>query len=202
MRRVVGIMLVVLLITTAIVTSLVVGYMFRIVDVPNTLLPGTVSCMVEEVVSQNDDSTTLTKQEVTIKNTGNAQAYIRVKVLTYWQDSKGNIVGSKIDNDLLDTDKYNNSNWIRKEKTVDGGVESITYYCKTPIDPGKNTPDLLANGKTVVLGITTTKVDGVTYTYRQVAEIIPEAIQSLPADAVKSSWGVTLVANGNITAVN
>ena len=202
MRRVVVVMLVALLITTAIVTSLVVGYMFRVVDVPNTLLPGTVSCMVEEVVSQNDDSTTLTKQEVTVKNTGNTQAYIRVKVLTYWQDSKGNVVGSKIDNDLLDTDKYNNSNWIRKEKTVDGGVESITYYCKTPIDPGKNTPDLLAYGKTVVLGITTTKVDGVIYTYHQVAEIIPEAIQSQPTEAVKSSWGVTLDANGNITEVN
>ena len=95
MKRVVGILLVAVLITTAAVTSLVVGYMFRVVDMPNTLLPGKVSCAVEEVVSQDDDSTTLTKQEVTIKNTGDTQAYIRVKVLTYWQDSKGNIVGSK-----------------------------------------------------------------------------------------------------------
>ena len=199
MKRVVGILLVAVLITTAAVTSLVVGYMFRVVDMPNTLLPGKVSCAVEEVVSQDDDSTTLTKQEVTIKNTGDTQAYIRVKVLTYWQDSKGNIVGSKIDNDLLGESKYDNSNWIRSEKTVDG-ISSITYYCKTPIDPGKNTPDLLANGKTVVLGITTTKVDGVIYTYHQVAEIIPEAIQSQPTEAVTSSWGVTLDANGNITS--
>ena len=202
MKRVVGILLVAVLITTAAVTSLVVGYMFRVVDMPNTLLPGKVSCTVEEVVSQDDDSTTLTKQEVTVKNTGDTQAYIRVKVLTYWQDSKGNIVGSKIDNDLLGVNKYDNSNWIRSEKTVVGNVSSITYYCKTPIDPGENTPDLLATSAMIVLDVTTTKVDGVTYTYRQVAEIIPEAIQSQPADAGTSSWHVTLDSNGNITSAS
>ena len=37
---------------------------------------------------------------------------------------------------------------------------------------------------------------------RQVVEIFAEAIQAEPVDAVISSWGVTLDAKGNISAVS
>ena len=43
---------------------------------------------------------------------------------------------------------------------------------------------------------TSETVNGVVYEYEQVVEIIAEAIQSKPADAVTSSWKVTMESDG------
>lgn len=201
MKRIIWILLIAVAVTTAAVASLVAAYMFRTASLTNTLKPGNVACEVEEVTVKSDVARALTKQEITVKNTGNTQAYIRVKVITYWQDSKGNIVGRDTDtDDLIGKDKINGDAWLRSE-IVSDDVKSITYYCKTPIDPEASTPDLLKDGQTIVLNSKDVTYEGVTYTYHLVAEVIAEAIQSKPTSAVVNSWGVTVDGAGNITNV-
>lgn len=141
---------------------------------------------VVEVMDQN------TKKSVKIQNTGNIDSYIRLIIFTYWEDSKGNVVGrqdtTKVNNgNPVMNFNYDTENWIQ-----DGNI----YYCKTPIKVGELTPELFESGSSITLqkieeNVTSNGVT-VTYEYFQVVEIIAEAIQSNPVDAVRESWKVVL----------
>ena len=63
-------------------------------DVVNTFTPGKVSCTVEEPGWQNGNTV---KQNVTIKNTGNTDAFIRAAVVATWVDEAGKISATPVE---------------------------------------------------------------------------------------------------------
>lgn len=151
--------------------------------VENEFVPAEVSCEVDETINQNK------KTSITVKNTGNIEAYLRLRLVTYWvvkdQDNQTEIVAES--SPTLNVD-YDKKNWFE----VNG-----VYYCKLPVVPGENTPDLLAEGK--VIQLNSKKNDGNT-TYHQVVDVFAEAIQSLPEEAVETAWGVSVSENKQLEA--
>lgn len=169
------------------------AYMLKRTSVVNNeLVPANVTCQLHEKFEEK-----VKKTSIRVENTGNIEAYIRLRVLSYWQDSKGNAVAIDRDPPSITPDS---SMWI--EDTT-GNDTVNTFYCKVPIAAGSKTPELLRNGTFIMLE-TMKKTDdfGVEYVYYQVVEIIAEAIQSKPASAVEESWNVTLDDDGYITGVN
>lgn len=149
----------------------VAAYMIRRTgQTVNNFSPAVVQCQVAEAFDGSE------KSSIRVTNTGNTDAYLRLRLVTYWVDENGNISGSRPSEDISLTPA---SGWFSKEKD--------TWYYPEPIAPGGTTPNLL--GSPLVL-----KAEDGLY---QVIEVFAEAIQSLPSDAVESSWKVT-VSDGKI----
>ncbi len=108
-----------------------------------------------------------------VENTGDIAAYMRVALSSTWQDSAGNVYGE------TPAASVTADGWILKDGY---------YYWPDPIDPGKST------GKISAAASGTSPDGDYSFTY----EVGAQAIQSVPADAVTESWGVT-VTNGKIT---
>lgn len=141
----------------------------------NTLVPAQVSCMVEEEREGND------KKSVTVKNTSTYDAYIRIVAVTYWQDTKGNVVGRGFDSKFdIDIPSIISDDWIAGEDNI--------YYYKNKVSAEDSTADLFKNGATITLNTTFKEEGGVRFDYYQVVEFIAEAIQAAPQSAVESSW--------------
>lgn len=119
-----------------------------------------------------------TKTSITVQNTGNIAAYVRVKLVTYRVNDDGDHIGgtATIPEFTL------GENWFVKD--------GYYYYIK-PVEPDKKSDNLL--GTTITLEQYTDADGG-----KQVIEVISESIQSVPADAVKAAWKVTVDANGNL----
>ena len=156
-------------------------------EVVNTFAPAYVDCTINEDFDQEK------KTSVKITNTSNVQAYLRIRVLSYWQDSKGNIVDRPA---ALPSISYDTTNWIYDQKQA-------TYYCVVPIARDADTPELLKSGSVIMLENSVSediKVDGVylyTNTYYHVVEFVAEAIQSEPDTAVEANWNLTIDDNTN-----
>ena len=154
----------------------VIAYMFRQTEYKdNQFTPAEVKCQVAEEF----DGTR--KTEVKVTNTGNIDAYLRVRLVSYWVDAAGNVVAKPSEMPAIDMA----SGWLKGEND--------TYYYTVPVAPEAFTDDLISSP--IILE---KDENG----YLQVLEIFAEAIQSEPAKAVTNSWGVTVDADGNITAVN
>lgn len=140
--------------------------------VKNEFTPGKVTSKVNE----NFNGTT--KENVTIKNTGNVSAYIRAAIVVTWQDAQGNTLP-----EAPGTDDYaisiNTSDW-----TQEGGY----YYYKAAVSAGESTANLI-NSCTQ----TKTYEDG----RRLCVEIIGSAIQSEGMGAKNAMEAFTAAANGN-----
>ena len=170
------------LIRTVIVLSVVlvllcgtaVALMFRQTTlITNAFETAIVDCQVHE---QTDTGSVMAgaKSSITVENTGNIPAYIRVRFVSYWVDAQGHIVGKASEMPVI---PYDNTTWFEQD-----GI----YYCTTPIAVGDFTPELLQSGKTIVL-----RTDTETG-YRQVLEVFADAIQSKPHKAVTESWNVNI----------
>ena len=173
--------------------SVVVAYMFKqSPEFNNEFVPAVVDCKVVETFEENK------KTSVKVENTGNIESYIRLRVVTYWQDSKGNPVARTSPEIKFDTEwKYDASKWIYDEA-------NNTFYHKTPVDAGYKTSELLTLGSGfdgIQMSSVEEVVGGVKYTYHPVIVFIAEAIQSEPDNAVEK-WDVTVDSAGNITAIN
>ncbi len=156
------------------------AYLFtRSGTVENTFDVAEVDCAVEEVF----DSDTGVKSSIQVENTGNIDEYLRLKLISYWVDAEGHIVGKP---SVMPTVDYDTEKWIKGSHD--------TYYCKAAVAPEENTPELL---KTAVTLGTATFSNATVY---QVLEVIPEAVQAAPAAAAGDLWGVT-VTDDVITAV-
>ena len=143
--------------------------------VENVFVPAKVSCVVNETFQDNK------KTNITITNTGTIKAYLRLRLVTYWVDSNGNILFES--SPIISVD-LNGNDWIQS---------GDTYYYKEPVAPGESTKNLLKSGIQLVGDGDNGK--------RQVVEVFAEAIQSKPSEAVKSAWPVSLDSNGNIIAL-
>ena len=108
-------------------------------QVVNSFTPGVVTIEVDETF---DDEHT-TKQNVSIKNTGNVPAYIRVALVPAWVDDEGNIAAKPASLELNDDC---NIAWGKDGSGYEAdwfiGSDGF-YYCKTVIEPDESTPILI-----------------------------------------------------------
>lgn len=126
-------------------------------QVTNTFTPAKVSCVINETFKDN------VKSDVTIKNMGNVDAYIRAMVIISWTDADGNIVPAPFGDPVFTTD----ANWSLNE--VDG-----IYYYSERVAPNDSTTNL----------INSIAPPSDTKGYRLKVDIIADAIQ---ADGIASS---------------
>lgn len=116
------------------------------------------------------------KENVQIKNTGNTAAYIRATYVVTWRDAYGKVAVS-VPGGYSYTLTENLGNYWNK------GADGYFYYT-SPVAPGNSTLDSLPT-------CNVTYPDNPEYTLS--VEILAEAIQSEPAEAVQQAWGATLV---------
>lgn len=172
-RRLLIIILVAFFSVSLILCGKVIAYMFQQTQYEENLFTiAEVSCEVKEEFDG------VNKTSIQIQNTGNIDAYLRVKLVSYWVDANGNIVAKP-------------SSMPEVKMAVDWvpGSNNTYYYC-APVKAGEFTGELL--GPSIEL-----EKDG---DYLQVIEVFAEAIQSAPSGAVTSAWSVTLDADGYIAA--
>ena len=153
-----------LLVSLILVCGITVAYLYRATgDVTNEFVKGYVDCEVQENFNGTE------KSSITVENTGNVMAYLRVRLVSYWVNKSGEIVAkaSEMPTFTPAADWYSAGN--------------DTYIYTKPVAPGGSTGDLLGSGSSITLQ---TSTEG----YQQVVEVFADAIQSEPADAVKDAW--------------
>ena len=173
-HRILLVLLVASLSVLLILCGTALAYMFRQTEyIDNEFTPANVSC---SVVEEFDG---VQKASIRVQNTGNIDAYLRVRLVSYWVDADGNIVAkpSKLPEITLA------SGWIK-------GANN-TYYYRTPVAPSDLSETLLS--APIILE---KDENG----YLQVVEVFAEAIQSKPLGTVTDSWVVSVDSNGNIVS--
>ena len=175
-RKVIVLAIAVVLLLSATVTGTLMYLVSKTTAVTNTFEPATVICEVQE----NFDDTV--KKNVTVKNTSNIDAYLRVKLVTY----RVNADGERIGGTAAIPSFTPGEGWFEKDGF---------YYYKNPVAPDA-TPVTDLIGKDGITLVEYNDADG----GKQVIEVIAEAIQSVPTSVVKEYWNVTVDANGVISA--
>ena len=170
---------------TATVGSTAAWLVSKPAAVENNFVPGTVACQVLEKF--DTESGAYVKRGVRVKNTGNTDAYIRVLLVFTWKDKDGNIFSNKPQEGKDYQINKNLTDWIKQES--DAGTY---YYYKKPV---------ARDAETDVLIELLRQADGVTGPengkYKLSVDILADAVQANPPQAVKDSWGVD-VENGEI----
>lgn len=170
---------------TATVGSTAAWLVSKPAAVENNFVPGKVACQVlEDFGAENGTSV---KRNVRVKNTGNTDAYIRVLLVFTWKDKDGNIFSNKPQEGKDYQINKNLTDWIKQES--DAGTY---YYYKKPV---------ARDAETDVLIELLRQADGVTGPengkYKLSVDILADAVQADPPEAVADSWGVA-VENGKI----
>ena len=137
--------------------------------VKNTFTPADVKVDIQE------DFDGRVKKNVNVKNTGDTDAYIRVKLVTYMADSEGNPIAENASIPSF----VPGSDWSYCES-------DDTYYYGKPVASNGKTSDLIGN-------------DGITLKEGQVVEVLAEGIQAMPKQVVIVAWGVIVDSNGSIS---
>ena len=132
--------------------------------ITNTFTPSKVTCEVTESFDG------VTKSNVNVTNTGDTDAYIRVKLVTYRTNDQRQHIGGTASLPRFTL----GANWV----SYDG-----YYYYTLPVAPGKKPETNLTDSMTLTGSYT--DADGGT----QAVDVMAEAIQSVPQDAVKAAWG-------------
>ena len=132
--------------------------------ITNTFLPSHVSCSVTEEFNGT------TKSNVNVINTGDIDAYIRVKLVSYRTNDAGQHIGGTAELPAFDLGE----GWVEH-----GGY----YYYRLPVAPGGSPETNLTESMTLTDSYT--DADG----GKQAIDVMAEAIQSVPEDAVQAAWG-------------
>lgn len=172
-RKLVSVLLTVIVLSAATIGGTLAYISANSRPVTNTFEPAQMSCVILE-----DFSDGLTKKDVRVQNTGDAPAYIRVKLLPYWYDKENDTIVAKT---AWKPDFTPGKDWTL-------GADGY-YYHTVPVEPGETTSALISS--------ITLEQDAVSLS-RQVLEIIASCIQAEPADAVKAAWSGS---NGSVTNV-
>lgn len=153
------------------------AYLFTQTEpIENTFTPSKVTCQVTENFNNE------IKKNVNVKNTGDTDAYIRVKLVTYRVNSENQHIGGV----ATIPDFTPGTNWVKYDDY---------YYYTLPVAPNNMPATDLIGESGITLEESYTDADG----GKQVIEVMAEAIQSNPERAVGDSWGVT-ISEGNVTA--
>lgn len=171
----VGAMLLATLLLTALVIGGTVAYLTdKSIPVANTFQPAHVACEVTE----SFDGTI--KTNVNVKNTGDTDAYIRVKLVSYRVNADGQHIGGTAAIPAFTLGE----NWVENNGY---------YYYTLPVKAGDKPATNLTDS--MVLTGSYDDADG----GKQAIEVMAEAIQAGPEKAVGQAWGVS-IAQGSVTA--
>lgn len=154
-----------------------VAYLFTMSGiVTNIFTPAPVKCEIDEPGWKDDD---IVKQDVSIKNTGEADAYIRATIVVTWQNEAGEVLGKT---PVLNEDYTLSINEETNENTKGGWKKGNDgyWYCIKADDVDDTKTAVLINSCEVL----TSQGD-----YTLSVEILAQAIQAEPASVVKSIWG-------------
>ena len=143
-------------------------------EIPNTFVPATVTCMVEEQFQNG------VKEQVKVRNTGNIAAYIRATVVATYVAPDGKVLATAPQEGVDYTVQINDADWKR-------GSDGFWYY-PASVAPNGLTADLIHTAEAV------TAPDG----YRLNLQILATAIQAEPPAAAEQAWGVT-VTDGTVS---
>ncbi len=157
----------------------------------NSFTVGTVSVEVDEELDGN------TKKNVTIKNTGTADAYIRAAVVFNWVNVNGDMLYGEPPYENIDyTVSYNTTDWIH-------GSDGYWYY-KYKVSSQNSTNNLINT-------LTPTADKGPKGEYSTDSSdwasslqfylgvnIVGAGIQANPSSTVESEWGVTVNSDGTL----
>lgn len=132
--------------------------------ITNTFKPSKVACEVTENFNGE------VKSNVNVKNTGTINAFVRVKLVTYRTNDQGQHIGgtASLPNFTL------GKGWVKY---------GDYYYYTLPVAPGESPKTNLTDSMTLVDSYLDT--DG----GKQAVDVMAEAIQSVPEDAVRAAWG-------------
>ena len=196
-KRKYAVLLVCLLLTVAVVVTGTIAYIFTTSDpVTNTfkpVLPGI------EIPEEMNDTI---KENATIQNTGEVDSFLRAKIVVSWQNDDGEVYPSipilgEASNPDADYTMVNGANWQK--------VGDYYYYNKIAA-PGQ--PAVTEENDEIIYGTGVTEADMLIISaevigdapakgYTLHIEILGQAIQAQPLDAVKEAWGMTYAeANG------
>lgn len=164
-----------LLLVTAIGTT--VAYLTAKTDaVTNSFVPVNLTTPIEEEFDGE------VKNNVTVKNTGDVNAYVRAAVVVTWKDANGNVHPAVPVRGTDYTVTFpENTGWTK--------VGDYYYYNKA-VATGKSTGVLLTGCK---------PVDGkAPEGYELDVTILVSAIQSEPDTAINTAWGIQIDQEGNV----
>ena len=171
--------LILFLVLTVLVPSVFAYMIHKSQTVENAFIPGKVDCVINEIFENN------IKSEIKVENTGNAKAYIRVRLVFNWVDSAGTVVARSFG--IMPDVSWDMINWIKDEA-------DNTYYYKYPVEVGAETANLLTSSWSMPAVPEVEDTNGLTYYYYPVMEVLAEAIQADGKDgdktAVTDAWGV------------
>ena len=153
-----------LLVIGMVVGSTVAWLSTKSAPITNTFLPSHVSCSVAEEFNGT------TKSNVNVTNTGDIDAFIRVKLVTYRVNDEEQHIGgiAKI------PDFTPGAGWVEN---------GDYYYYTKPVAPGTKPAAALISSIDLIGSYT--DADG----GKQAIDVMAEAIQSVPEDAVQAAWG-------------
>lgn len=155
----------------------------------NEFTPAKVSCKVEETFENN------VKSDVSIRNTGDTDAFIRVAIVANWVRTDDNdnskVTSVHAQQPVLDVDYTvvwadgveGNANWLRDNNGF--------YYYKNAVKP---------NGATDTLIQECTLIGEAPAGYTLAVEIVASAIQASPETVAEKYWHIS-VENGEIINV-
>lgn len=130
----------------------------------NTFDPSKVTCEVQEKFDGK------VKSDVNVKNTGDIDAFIRVKLVTYRTNDAGQHIGGTAALPQFTL----GANWVEYNGY---------YYYTLPVAPGDKPATKLTDSMTLTENYD--DADG----GHQSIDVMAEAIQSVPEAAVKAAWG-------------
>lgn len=169
-----------LFLSLMLVATMMVGgtlaYLFTNTEpVENIFTPSYVSCSVTE----SFDGTT--KRNVNVTNTGNIDAYIRVKLVSYRVNKDNQHIGGEAPLPSFTL----GANWVKY---------GDYYYYTKPVAPNQKPETNLTDS--MMLTSSYADADG----GKQAVDVMAEAIQSVPENAVKAAWGegFSIGANGSL----
>lgn len=171
--------------------GMTVGFLStRTEPVQNDFTYGKVSCEVLETFGKENNR--YIKRDVRIKNTGNTSAYIRVLLVFTWKDANGNVYVNK---PQINEDYQINPDISNGWSIYQNSIGTYSYYYKYPVAAGEETPNLIDSLRQTpgVVGPENGK-------YALSVEIVADAVQAEPADAVTNAWdGAKVDADGTLT---
>jgi len=140
-------------------------------QVKNTFTPAKITSEVTEEFNGS------IKRNVNATNTGTADAYLRVKLVTYRVNDSGQRIGGTADIPSFTL----GTNWVKYGEY---------YYYTLPVAPNEQPATDLIGDSGIELKAYTDADGG-----KQVIEVMAEAIQSGPATAAGEAWGVSISQN-------
>ena len=141
--------------------------------ISNEFVPAKVSCSVEENFADG------VKSNVTVKNTGNIDAYIRATVVATFVSEDGKVLAKAPKEGVDYIIQWGTDGWIQ-------GQDGYWYHTK-PVKPEETTALLIESAFQAL-----EQPD-----FQLNIQILATAVQSAPELAVQEAWGVT-VSNGEI----